>query len=81
MTKIGNNSIERYRASLRATRARIDNRLKRVHDELAVGDGNVYDIDDLKFGRLVGERDELANASESLKLLCEEFELFIKNEI
>jgi hypothetical protein len=89
MAEISNNSIERYRASLRAARARIDNRLKRVHDELAVGDGNIYDIDDLRlatlissrFGRLVGERDELANASESLKLLCEEFELFIKNEI
>ena len=80
MTEISNNSIERYRASLRATRARIDNRLKRVHDELyeSLDGGN---IKDLKFGHLVGKRDELANASEDLKLLCEEFELFIKNEI
>jgi hypothetical protein len=79
MSKISNDSIERYRASLRATRARIDNRLKRVHDELAVGD--VFDISDTKFGRLVGERDELALASEDLKLICEEFELFINDSI
>jgi hypothetical protein len=80
MTKISNDSIERYRASLRATRARIDNRLKRVHDELdkSLDGGN---IQDLKFGRLIGKRDELALASEDLKLLCEEFELFINDSI
>ena len=80
MTEISNNSIERYRASLRATRARIDWRLKWVHDKI----GEAYCDDSFseeKFGRLVGKRDELALASEDLKLLCEEFELFIKNEI
>jgi len=80
MTKISNDSIERYRASLRATRARIDNRLKRVHDKVL----EAYHADNLpdgKFGRLIGERDELALASEDLKLLCEEFELFINDSI
>jgi hypothetical protein len=80
VTKISNNSIERYRASLRATRARIDNRLKRVHDKVL----EAYHADNLpdgKFGRLIGERDELALASEDLKLLCEEFELFINDSI
>ena len=80
MAEIGNDSIERYRASLRATRARIDNRLKRVHDKVL----EAYYADNLsdeKFGRLIGERDELASASEDLKLLCEEFELFITNSL
>jgi len=79
MTEISNNSIERYRASLRATRARIDRRLEAVHDKL--DDERVYELPDTVFGKLIGKRDELANASEDLKLLCEEFELFIKNEI
>jgi hypothetical protein len=80
MTEISNDSIERYRASLRATRARIDRRLKRVHDKVL----EAYHADNLpdgKFGRLIGERDELALASEDLKLLCEEFELFINDSI
>jgi len=80
MTKISNDSIERYRASLRATRARIDNRLKRVHDKIEKA-YNVDNFQDLKFGSLIGERDELALASEDLKLLCEEFELFINDSI
>jgi len=79
MTEISNNSIERYRASLRATRARIDNRLKRVHDKL--DDERVYGLPDTAFGIYIGQRDELANASENLKLLCEEFELFITNSL
>ena len=80
MTEISNNSIERYRASLRATRARIDNRLKWVHgkiDEAYYADN----VSDGEFGSLIGKRDELANASEDLKLLCEEFELFITNSL
>jgi hypothetical protein len=80
MTEISNDSIERYRASLRATRARIDDELKRVHDKVL----EAYHADNLpdgKFGRLIGERDELALASEDLKLLCEEFELFINDSI
>lgn len=79
MTEISNNSIERYRASLRATRARIDRRLESVLDKL--DDERVYGLPDTAFGKLIGERDELALASEDLKLLCEEFELFVKNEI
>jgi len=80
MTEISNNSIERYRASLRATRARIDNRLRRVHDKLyrSLEDENFQDV---KFCRLIGERDQLALASEDMKLLCEEFELFIDDSI
>ena len=80
MTKISNDIIERYRASLRATRARIDSRLKRVHDKVL----EAYHADNLpdgKFGRLIGERDQLALVSEDLKLLCEEFELFINDSI
>jgi len=79
MAEISNNSVERYRASLRATRARTDKRLERVHSKVL----EAYHADNLpdgKFGRLIGERDELANASEDLKELCEEFELFI-NEL
>ena len=80
MTEISNDSIERYRASLRATRARIDNRLKRVHDKIEKA-YNVDNFQDLKFGSLIGERDQLALVSEDLKLLCEEFELFITNSL
>ena len=80
MTKISNDSMERYRASLRATRARIDNRLKRVHDKVleAYHAGN---LPDGKFGRLIDDLTQLALASEDLKLLCEEFELFINDSI
>jgi len=80
MTKISNDSIERYRASLRATRARIDDELKRVHDKIL----EAYHADNRyhrEFGRLLGERDQLALVSEDLKLLCEEFELFITNSL
>ena len=80
MTEISNDSIERYRASLRATRARIDNRLKRAHDKIEKA-YNVDNFQDLKFGSLIGERDQLALVSEDLKLLCEEFELFITNSL
>jgi hypothetical protein len=79
MTKISNDSIERYRASLRATRARIDRRLEDAHDKL--DDEVVYGLPDTVFGRLIGKRDELALVSEDLKLLCEEFELFINDSI
>ena len=64
---------ERFEASLRATHARIDRRLNIVHEQL---DKGRYSLSDTVFGKLLGQRDELANASSDLELLRSEFELF-----
>ena len=65
---------ERFEASLRAAHARIDRRLNRVHEQLDKEE--TYSLPDTVFGKLLGQRDELANASNDLELLRSEFELF-----
>ena len=65
---------ERFEASLRATHARIDRRLNTVHEKLDKEEA--YSLPDTVFGKLLGQRDELANASNDLELLRSEFELF-----
>jgi hypothetical protein len=65
---------ERFEASLRATHGRIDRRLNRVHEQLDKEE--TYSLSDTLFGKLLGQRDELANASDDLALLRSEFELF-----
>ncbi len=70
--------LDRFEASLRATYLRTEKRRKHVLDSLDDED-RVYSLPDTIFGKLIGERDELANASVELKELLEQF-IAVKNE-
>ena len=71
--------LDRFEASINATKGRLQLRLKHIHEKLDDED-RVNLLPDTIFGKLIGERDELVNASIELDELISEFK-FLKDNL